>query len=243
MRVRLPRRAGASAGPAGHLQQRRQRRRALRPPTPLRCRGREPLVGLGDRRHRPRRRRGRGGPRSSVARPAWPASWATSTSRWTACSRDGQPMPHVQLRLRRRRRERRLAHRHRQQPAAVLADPVPRSSAARRATSIRGGQAASAASASAATRWPVQIFEQQAMALGRLFTIAANFTDPDAYFVGGGVVEAAPALPRLVPRAACASTRAARGAGDASSTFALVPDLDMAGARGAAIAALQAIRP
>ena len=28
------------------------------------------------------------------------------------------------------------------------------------------------------------------MALGRLFTIAANFTDPDAYFVGGGVVEA-----------------------------------------------------
>ena len=35
------------------------------------------------------------------------------------------------------------------------------------------------------------IFEQQAKAVGRLFTIAANFTDPDAYFVGGGVVEAA----------------------------------------------------
>ena len=35
-----------------------------------------------------------------------------------------------------------------------------------------------------------RIFEQQAMAIGRLFTIAANFTDPDAYFVGGGVVEA-----------------------------------------------------
>ena len=30
------------------------------------------------------------------------------------------------------------------------------------------------------------------MALGRLFTVAANFTDPHAYFVGGGVVEAAP---------------------------------------------------
>ena len=29
-------------------------------------------------------------------------------------------------------------------------------------------------------------------AIGRLFTIAANFTDPDTYFVGGGVVEAAP---------------------------------------------------
>src|SRR5438445_764023 len=36
------------------------------------------------------------------------------------------------------------------------------------------------------------IFRQQAMALGRLFTIAANFLDPDAYFLGGGVVEAAP---------------------------------------------------
>jgi len=35
------------------------------------------------------------------------------------------------------------------------------------------------------------VFEQQAKAVGRLFTIAANFTDPDAYFVGGGVVEAA----------------------------------------------------
>ena len=37
-----------------------------------------------------------------------------------------------------------------------------------------------------------KVFEQQAMAIGRLFTIAANFTDPNAYFVGGGVVEAAP---------------------------------------------------
>ena len=36
------------------------------------------------------------------------------------------------------------------------------------------------------------IFEQQAMAIGRLFTIAANFTDPDTYFLGGGVVETTP---------------------------------------------------
>ncbi len=36
------------------------------------------------------------------------------------------------------------------------------------------------------------VFEQQAMALGRLFTIAANFTDPHAYFLGGGVVESQP---------------------------------------------------
>ena len=45
-----------------------------------------------------------------------------------------------------------------------------------------------------------KIFEQQAMAIGRLFTVAANFTDPDVYFIGGGVIEAAPRLPRLVPR-------------------------------------------
>src|SRR5438128_1728891 len=35
-----------------------------------------------------------------------------------------------------------------------------------------------------------KVFAQQAMAIGRLFTIAANFTDPTAYFLGGGVVEA-----------------------------------------------------
>ena len=87
----------------------------------------------------------------------------------------------------------------------------------------------------------LKIFEQQAMALGRLFTIAANFTDPDAYFVGGGVVEAAPRVPRLVPRhgprahARCARSRRR------SPTFALVPDRDMAGARGAAIAAAETL--
>ena len=37
-----------------------------------------------------------------------------------------------------------------------------------------------------------RLFDQQAMALGRLFTIAANFTDPDAYFIGGGVIETTP---------------------------------------------------
>ena len=38
----------------------------------------------------------------------------------------------------------------------------------------------------------MKIFEQQAMAIGRLFTIVANVTDPAVYFVGGGVVEAEP---------------------------------------------------
>ena len=86
----------------------------------------------------------------------------------------------------------------------------------------------------------VKIFEQQAMALGRLFTIAANFTDPDAYFVGGGVVETAPEfrdwfLSQVRQHTILRDEQA-------GSTFALVPDLDMAGARGAALASWSALR-
>ena len=36
------------------------------------------------------------------------------------------------------------------------------------------------------------IFRQQAMALGRLLTVSSNFIDAHAYFIGGGVIEAAP---------------------------------------------------
>ena len=36
---------------------------------------------------------------------------------------------------------------------------------------------------------PKSAHRNVAAALGRLFTIAANFLDPDAYFIGGGVVE------------------------------------------------------
>ena len=56
----------------------------------------------------------------------------------------------------------------------------------------------------------LKIFEQQAMAIGRLFTIAANFTDPDAYFVGGGVVEAAPASASGSSRSSASTRRCAR---------------------------------
>ncbi len=80
------------------------------------------------------------------------------------------------------------------------------------------------------------IFEQQAMALGRLFTIAANFLDPDAYFVGGGVVEAAPRFRDrfLAQVRAHAMLREEQAK---AAEIALVPDLDMAGARGSAVAA------
>ena len=78
------------------------------------------------------------------------------------------------------------------------------------------------------------------MALGRLFTIAANFTDPDTYFLGGGVVEAAPHFREWF--LATVREHAALREEQASVTFALVPDLDMAGARGAAIAALDTLQ-
>src|SRR5260370_6446940 len=38
----------------------------------------------------------------------------------------------------------------------------------------------------------LKIFEQQAIAIGRLLTIAANFTDPHVYLLCGGVFEAKP---------------------------------------------------
>jgi len=81
----------------------------------------------------------------------------------------------------------------------------------------------------------LEIFRQQAIALGRLFTIAANVTDPDAYFLGGGVVEAAPHF-RDWFLATVRENTDLRDEQRPRVTFALVPDLDMAGARGAAIA-------
>jgi len=88
----------------------------------------------------------------------------------------------------------------------------------------------------------LKIFEQQAMAIGRMFTIAANFTDPDAYFVGGGVVETARHF-RDWFIAKVQEFTLLREEQALAANFALVSDLDMAGARGAAMAALQAIRP
>lgn len=85
-----------------------------------------------------------------------------------------------------------------------------------------------------------RLFEQQAAALGRLFSVAANFTDPDAYFVGGGVVEAAPEFSAWFLQRVRAHTEL-RQEQAAVAEFAIVPDRDMAGARGSALAALAAI--
>jgi glucokinase len=82
----------------------------------------------------------------------------------------------------------------------------------------------------------LKVFGQQAVALGRLFTIAANFTDPGAYFVGGGVVEAAPHFRDWFFAEVRAHT-VLREEQARASEITLVPDLDMAGARGSAYAA------
>ncbi|MGC3996484.1 MAG: ROK family protein [Anaeromyxobacter sp.] len=84
----------------------------------------------------------------------------------------------------------------------------------------------------------LKIFEQQAMAIGRLFTVAANFTDPDAYFLGGGVVEAAPEF-RAWFLAKVREHTYLRAEQEQVARFEVVQHLDMAGARGAAIAALE----
>ena len=80
------------------------------------------------------------------------------------------------------------------------------------------------------------IFRQQAVALGRLFSIAANFLDPDAYFLGGGVVEAAPDFRDWFLGVVRENTEL-REEQARVAEISLVPDLDMAGARGSAVAA------
>lgn len=80
------------------------------------------------------------------------------------------------------------------------------------------------------------IFRQQAIALGRLFSITANVLDPDAYFLGGGVVEAAPDFRDWFIKIVRENTEL-REEQARVAEIALVPDLDMAGARGSAVAA------
>jgi predicted NBD/HSP70 family sugar kinase len=86
----------------------------------------------------------------------------------------------------------------------------------------------------------LKIFEQQAMAIGRLLTIAANFTDPHVYLLGGGVVEAKPEFRDWFLGRVRVHT-VLRAEQVLVESIALVPDLDMAGARGSAIAARAAV--
>jgi glucokinase len=85
------------------------------------------------------------------------------------------------------------------------------------------------------------IFRQQAMAMGQVFSIAAKFTDPDTYFVGGGVIEAAPHFRDWFVTTVKEHTKFYVEQAEIAE-ITLVPDLDMAGARGSAIAAATWVR-
>ncbi len=83
------------------------------------------------------------------------------------------------------------------------------------------------------------IFTQQAAAIGALFTIMGNIVDPDAFFVGGGIVETEPWFRQWFLGQVRDHTQL-RDEQAAHISFEIVADLDMAGARGAALAARDA---
>jgi predicted NBD/HSP70 family sugar kinase len=87
----------------------------------------------------------------------------------------------------------------------------------------------------------LRIFDQQAMALGRLFTLIANVCDPVAYFVGGGVVETGAPFREWFLAKVREHTRL-REEQQRIDIFDVVPARDMAGARGAALAAMESLR-
>jgi len=71
-----------------------------------------------------------------------------------------------------------------------------------------------------------------------VLSIAAKFTDPDIYFVGGGVIEAAPHFRDWFLSTVRQNTSLYIEQAEIAE-ISLVPDLDMAGARGSAIAAAE----
>jgi glucokinase len=85
------------------------------------------------------------------------------------------------------------------------------------------------------------IFRQQAVAMAHVFSIAAKFTDPDTYFVGGGVIEAAPHFRDWFLATVREHTEFYPEQLEIAE-ITLVPDLDMAGARGSAIAAAEWVK-
>jgi predicted NBD/HSP70 family sugar kinase len=92
--------------------------------------------------------------------------------------------------------------------------------------------------AAAGDELALSVFRQQAAAIGRLFTILMNVLDPDICFVGGGVLEADAAFQeRFLEDIRAALRYRKQQAG--TLQVAAVPHLDMAGARGAALAAVQ----
>jgi hypothetical protein len=88
----------------------------------------------------------------------------------------------------------------------------------------------------------LKIFGQQAMALGRVLTIAACFTDPSVYFLGGGMVQAEPGFRNWYLDTVRQHTDLREEQARVAS-FALVPDLDMNLALAAGVDRAEGSRP
>ena len=166
------------------------------------------IVGTG-----PGRRRDRGRADRQGRGRAWPASSATSTSRCRACWPRASRCPHCNCGFDGDAESVASLTGIEKNLLPYWLTRFPDHELARRRSLAQGGQARARPRREGRPAWRRKIFEQQAMAIGRLFTIAANFTDPDAYFVGGGVVETAPRVPRVVPGQGAREHAPARGAG------------------------------
>ena len=178
-----------------------------------------------------------------MAHPEWPASSVTCRSRWTACSSPTNRCPQCNCGLAADLEsiaslsgiERNLLPywltRYPDHPLAEIAARSPSGAAGR-----------CAATARTATSWRCASSPSRRWRSGGCSRSPSNYTDPDAYFVGGGVVESAAHFRDWFLDAVRTATVAARGA-TGGRRFAVVADLDMAGARGSALAALRAIRP
>jgi hypothetical protein len=100
-------------------------------------------------------------------------------------------------------RKRRVAQGHRKQPATPLASslPTPR---AERPGFHRSGRQLVRSNAEKNDPIALTVLNQQAIALARLFTITANFTNAAAHFLD--VVETTPPMQQWYHAAACANT-------------------------------------
>ncbi|MEZ5251055.1 MAG: ROK family protein [Ilumatobacteraceae bacterium] len=173
---------------------------------------------------------------SSPARRGWAASSATYTSRPDGILEPDQPTPRCACGFW-SDAESYASLAASGQPAPLLARHGSRTTRCTRWPRMAAKQVRALAEARPRPL-ALKVFEQQAMALGHLFTVAANFTDPDAFFVGGGVVETDPWFRTWF----LDTVRALCGAGEQAerTEFALVHDASTWPAPAAAIAALHA---